>query len=82
MEKYLAPAPIGEGDLTGGWLRFKREFQHFLIAIGKGDATEPVNLAIFLRITGPQVNNLYERWNLIARQTGANSVSFLVNWMG
>ena len=60
MEKYLAPAPIGEGDLNDGWLRFKREFQQFLIAIGKGDATEQVKLAIFLRIAGPRVNDLYE----------------------
>ena len=60
MEKYLAPAPIGEGDLNDGWLRFKREFQQFLIAIRNGDATEQVKLAIFLRNAGPQVNYLYE----------------------
>ena len=60
MEKYLAPAPIGEGDLSDGWLRFKREFQQSLTAIGKEDATEQVKLAIFLRIVDPRVNNLYE----------------------
>ena len=31
-----------------------------VIAIGKGDATEQVKLAIFLRIAGPRVNDLYE----------------------
>ncbi|KAL5469012.1 hypothetical protein EMCRGX_G030181 [Ephydatia muelleri] len=40
MEKYLTPVPIGEGDLSDGWLRFKLEFQQSLTAIGKEDATE------------------------------------------
>ena len=29
MDKYLAPEPIGEGDLHPQWKRFSREFGHF-----------------------------------------------------
>ncbi|KAL5477674.1 hypothetical protein EMCRGX_G024499, partial [Ephydatia muelleri] len=60
MEKHLVPEPIGEGDLTSHWIRFKREFTQFLTATEKGDASEQVKLAIFLRIVGPRLNDLYE----------------------
>ena len=60
MEKYLAPEPIGEGDLNEQWKRFKREFEQFLVAVGKDKETEPTKLAIFLRIVGQRVNDLYE----------------------
>ena len=35
MEKYLAPKPIREGDLNEQWKWFKREFEQFLVAVGK-----------------------------------------------
>ena len=60
MEKHLVPEPIGEGDLTSHWIRFKREFTQFLTATEKGDASKQVKLAIFLRIVGPRLNDLYE----------------------
>ena len=46
MEKYLVPEPIGEGELSYQWIRFKREFDQFLTAIGKADASGAVKLAI------------------------------------
>ena len=60
MEKYLAPEPIGEGELSDLWRRFKREFTLFLMAIGKDGATEQTKLAVFLRSVGPRVNDMYE----------------------
>ena len=60
MEKYLAPEPIGEGDLNEQWKRFKREFEQFLVAVGKEKEAEPTKLAIFLHIVGQRVNDLYE----------------------
>ena len=60
MEKYLAPEPIREGELPEQWLRFKREFNQFLTAVGKADATSAVKMAIFLRVVGPRVNDMYE----------------------
>ena len=45
MEKYLAPEAIGEGELSDQWLRFKREFAQFLVAVGKEEATEQVKLS-------------------------------------
>lgn len=60
MEKYLAPEPIGEGELSDLWRRFKREFTQFLTAIDKNGATEQTKLAIFLRTVGPRVNDMYE----------------------
>ena len=36
MEKYLVPEPVGEGDLTDQWT--SKEFNLFLLAIGKADA--------------------------------------------
>ena len=60
MEKQLIPEPIGEGDLSSHWIRFKREFTQFLTATEKGSASEQVKLAIFLRTVGPRVNDLYE----------------------
>ena len=60
MEKQLIPEPIGEGDLSSHWVRFKREFTQFLTATEKGSASEQVKLAIFLRTVGPRVNDLYE----------------------
>ena len=42
MEKYLVPEPVGEGDLTDQWTRFKKEFGLFLTAIGKGDSASAV----------------------------------------
>ena len=52
MEKYLAPEPIREGELPEQWLWFKREFNQFLMAVGKADATSAVKTAIFLRVVG------------------------------
>ena len=60
MEKYLAPEPIRERELPEQWLRFKREFNQFLTAVGKADATSAVKTAIFLRVVGPRVNDMYE----------------------
>ncbi|KAL5510796.1 hypothetical protein EMCRGX_G006398 [Ephydatia muelleri] len=60
MDKFLAPEPIGEGDVYYQWVRFKREFEQFLLAVGKGDASGAVKLAIFLRVVGPRINDLYE----------------------
>ena len=59
MDKYLAPEPIGEGDLHSQWKRFSREFSQFLVAVGKRES-EPTKLAIFLRLVGPRGNDLYE----------------------
>ena len=39
MEKYLVPESVGEGDLTDQWMKFKKEFNLFLRAIGKADAS-------------------------------------------
>ena len=60
MEKYLVPEPIGEGDLTDQWTRFKKEFNLFLLAIGKADASGGMKLAIPLRMVGQQVNDIHE----------------------
>ena len=62
MEKYLAPdrGPIGVGDLNKQWKRFKWEFEQFLVAVGKDKEAELTKLAIFLRIVGQRVNDLYE----------------------
>ena len=70
MEKYLAPEAIGEGELSDQWLRFKREFAQFLVAVGKEDATEQVKLAIFLRIVGPRVNDLVETMRFEGNEDG------------
>ena len=37
MEKFLASEPIEEGDVYDQWVHFKREFEQFLLAVGKGD---------------------------------------------
>ena len=42
------------------WVRFKREFEQFLLAVGKGDASGAAKLAIFLRVVGPRINDLYD----------------------
>ena len=60
MEKFLAPEPIGEGDVYDQWVRFKKEFEQFLLAVGKGDASGAVKLAILLRVVGPRINGLYD----------------------
>ena len=60
MEKFLAPEPIGEGDVYDQWVRFKKEFEQFLLAAGKGDASGAVKLAILLRVVGPRINGLYD----------------------
>ena len=60
MEKLLAPAPIGQGELTDQWERFKREFSQNLTAVGKYDASEQVKLDICLWMVGPRVNDMYE----------------------
>ena len=60
MEKHLAPEAIGEGNLSDQWLRFKREFAPFFVAVDKGKATEKVKLAIFLRTVGPRVNEMMQ----------------------
>ena len=60
MEKYLAPEPIGEGELHEQWKRYKREFKQFLTAVGQDDATGAVKTAIFLRVVGKRVNDMYE----------------------
>eukprot|EP00731_Ephydatia_muelleri_P034422 Em0059g7a len=75
MEKYLAPEPIGEGDLHDQWRRFKREFTQFLTAVGKGSADEKVKLAMFLRTVGPRVNDMYETMRF---EEGEDSNSFKV----
>eukprot|EP00731_Ephydatia_muelleri_P024692 Em0016g963a len=60
MEKYLVPEPVGEGDLTDQWTRFKKEFNLFLLAIGKADASGGMKLAILLRAVGQRVNDIHE----------------------
>ena len=60
MEKYLVPEPVGEGDLTDQWTRFKKEFILFLFAIGKADASIGMQLAILLRAVGQWVNDTHE----------------------
>ena len=60
MEKYLVPEPVGEGDLTDQWARFKKEFNLFLVAIGKADASSGMKLAILLRAVGQRVNDIHE----------------------
>jgi len=60
MEKYLVSEPIREGELPEQWLRFKKEFNQFLTAVGKADATSAVKTVIFLRAAGPRVNDMYE----------------------
>ena len=59
MEKHLIPEPIGEGVLSSHWIRFKREFAHFLTATVKRITSEQVQLAIFRRTVGPRVKDLY-----------------------
>ena len=60
MEKYLVPEPVGEGDLRDQWTRFKKEFNQFLLAIGKADASGGMKLAILLRAVGQRVNDMHE----------------------
>eukprot|EP00731_Ephydatia_muelleri_P009792 Em0005g378a len=60
MEKYLVPEPVREGDLTDQWTRFKKEFNLFLLAIGKADASGGIKLAILLRAVGQRVNDIHE----------------------
>ena len=66
----MAPEAIGEGELSDQWLRFKREFAQFLVAVGKEEATEQVKLAIFLRIVGPRVNDLVETMRFEGNEDG------------
>ena len=54
------PEPVGEGDLTDQWTRFKKEFGLFLTANGKGDSASAVKLAIFLRVAGQRINDMHE----------------------
>ena len=66
MEKFLAPEAItGEGDLNEQWRRFKREFSLFLTATDKGAASEKIKLALFLRLVGQRVNDLYETMQFV-----------------
>ena len=65
-EKYLAPEPIGEGE------RFKREFKQFMTAVGNDDATRAVKTAIFLRIVGKRVNDIYEMMTFADREDSNN----------
>ena len=58
MEKFLAPKPIGEGDVYDQWVRFKKEFEQFLLVVGNSDASGAAKLAIFLRVVGPHINDL------------------------
>ena len=60
MEKYLVPKPIGEGELSEQRIRFKREFDQFLTAIGKAGADVPVKLAIFMRVNGQRMNDVVD----------------------
>lgn len=60
MEKYLVPEPIGEGELSDQWRRFKNKFTQFLTATDKEGASEQIKLAIFLRTVGPRINDMYE----------------------
>eukprot|EP00731_Ephydatia_muelleri_P010090 Em0005g676a len=66
MEKFLAPEPItGEGDLNEQWRRFKREFLIFLTATEKGAASEQIKLALFLRLVGQRINDVYETMQFV-----------------
>ena len=70
MEKFLAPAPIGEGESSHQWERFKREFQQYLVAVDKEKASEQVKLTICLRMVGPRVNDLYETMAFTVEEVG------------
>ena len=65
MEKFLAPEAIMRGDLNEQWRRFKREFLLFLTATDKGVASEKIKLALFLRLVGQRVNDLYEAMQFV-----------------
>ena len=71
MEKYLAPEAIGEGDLSDQWLRFRREFAQFLVAVDKGKATEKVKLAVFLRTVGLRMNDLVKMMQFVEGEDGS-----------
>ena len=60
MEKYLVPDQVGEGDIMDQWLRFKKELALFLTALGKDKAESAVQLAMFLHVVGPRINDMYE----------------------
>ena len=60
MEKYLVPKPIGKGELSNQRIRFKREFDQFLTAIGKADASGAFKLAICLRVISPRMNDIVD----------------------
>ena len=58
------------------WLRFKREFTQFLVAVDKGQATEEVKLEICLRTVSPGVNDLHvvvRRYSSLRAKMAANS---------
>ena len=60
------PEPItGEGDLNEQWRRFKREFLIFLTATEKGAASEQIKLALFLRLVGQRINDVYETMQFV-----------------
>ena len=66
MEKFFAPEAItGEVDLNEQWRRFKREFLLFLTATDKGEASEKIKLALFLRLVGQRMNDLYETMQFV-----------------
>ena len=64
MEQFLAPEPLKDGNLGEGWKRFKREFEQFLMAIGKTNADKSRKTAILLRVIGPRGNDIYENFKL------------------
>ena len=64
MEQLLAPETLKDGNLGEGWIKFKREFEHFLLAIGKADANSRRKTAILLRVIGARGNDIYENFKL------------------
>ena len=78
MEKYLAPDVITEGELPERWKRFKTTFTHFLTAVGKKDEAPEAKTAIFLRVVGPRVNDMYET---MAFAVGEDKNDYDTTWM-
>lgn len=59
--EFLAPKPIQEGsDLPSQWTRFKDEFELFLTAAEKSEASDKIKIAILLRCIGPRGNDVFK----------------------
>lgn len=60
MESLLSPDPLVDGaDLPEQWKRFVRDFELFLVAVGKDTKGGAVKVALLLRTIGPRGNDIY-----------------------